>query len=148
MTSIANLLTMTRVMNMGVAPFNIASSVIMITTQRLARRLCTCKEPVKVPEQALVKAGFREEDLNGMWQAYKPGGCERCKDSGYKGRVGIYQVMPISEEIGRIILTHGTAMDIADQAGREGVRTLRQSGLVKVKQRLTSVEEVLGCTNE
>ena len=140
--------TLTRMMNMGVAPFNIASSVILITAQRLARRLCTCKEPVKIPEQALVEAGFLEGDLDGSWQAYKPGGCERCKDSGYKGRVGIYQVMPISEEIGRIILTHGTAMDIADQSAREGVRTLRQSGLVKVKQGLTSVEEVLGCTNE
>ena len=140
--------TLTRMLNMGVAPFNIASAVILITAQRLARRLCTCKEPVKIPEQALVEAGFSENDLDGSWQAYKPGGCELCKDSGYKGRVGIYQVMPISEEIGRIILTHGTAMDIAGQAGRQGVRTLRQSGLVKVKQGLTSVEEVLGCTNE
>ena len=140
--------TLTRMLNMGVAPFNIASAVILITAQRLARRLCTCKEPVKIPEQALVEAGFSENDLDGSWQAYKPGGCERCKDSGYKGRVGIYQVMPISEEIQRIILTHGTAMDIAGQAGRQGVRTLRQSGLVKVKQGLTSVEEVLGCTNE
>ena len=140
--------TLTRMLNMGVAPFNIASAVILITAQRLARRLCTCKEPVKIPEQALVEAGFSENDLDGSWQAYKPGGCERCKDSGYKGRVGIYQVMPISEEIGRIILTHCSAMDIAGQAGREGIRTLRQSGLVKVKQGLTSVEEVLGCTNE
>ena len=140
--------TLTRMLNMGVAPFNIASAVILITAQRLARRLCTCKEPVKIPEQALVEAGFSENDLDGSWQAYKPGGCELCKDSGYKGRVGIYQVMPISEEIGRIILTHGTAMDIAGQAGRQGVRTLRQSGLVKVRQGLTSVDEVLGCTNE
>ena len=140
--------TLTRLLNMGVAPFNIASAVILITAQRLARRLCTCKEPVKIPEQALLEAGFSENDLDGSWQAYKPGGCERCKDSGYKGRVGIYQVMPISEEIGRIILTHCSAMDIAGQAGREGIRTLRQSGLVKVKQGLTSVEEVLGCTNE
>ena len=140
--------TLTRMLNMGVAPFNIASAVILITAQRLARRLCTCKEPVKIPEQALLEAGFSENDLDGSWQAYKPGGCERCKDSGYKGRVGIYQVMPISEEIGRIILTHCSAMDIAGQAGREGIRTLRQSGLVKVKQGLTSVEEVLGCTNE
>ena len=122
-------------MNMGVAPFNIASSVILITAQRLARRLCTGKAPVKIPEQASVEAGFREQNLDGSWQAYKPGGCERCKDSGYKGRVGIYQVMPISEGIGRIILAHGTAMDIADQAGRDGVRTLRQPGLLKVKQR-------------
>ncbi len=140
--------TLTRMMNMGIAPFNIASAVILITSQRLARRLCTCKEPVKIPEQALVEAGFSEADMDGSWQAYKPRGCERCKDSGYKGRVGIYQVMPISEEIGRIILTHGTTIDVADQAGREGVRTLRQSGLVKVKLGLTSVEEVLGCTNE
>ena len=140
--------TLTRMLNMGVAPFNIASAVILITAQRLARRLCACKEPVKIPEQALLEAGFSENDLDGSWQAYKPGGCERCKDSGYKGRVGIYQVMPISEEIGRIILTHCSAMDIAGQAGREGIRTLRLSGLVKVKQGLTSVEEVLGCTNE
>lgn len=96
----------------------------------------------------LVEAGFREDDLDGSWQAHKPVGRERCKGSGYKGRVGIYKVMPISEEIQRIILKHGTAIDIADQAAREGVRTLRQSGLVKVRQGLTSVEEVLGCTNE
>jgi type IV pilus assembly protein PilB len=101
-----------------------------------------------VPDEALLEAGFTEEDLDGSWQPYRPVGCERCKGSGYKGRVGIYQVMPISEEIQRIILKHGTALDIADQAAREGVRTLRQSGLVKVKQGMTTVEEVLGCTNE
>jgi len=140
--------TLTRMMNMGVAAFNIASSVILITAQRLARRLCTCKEVTSVPEEALLEAGFTEEDLDGSWQPYRPVGCDRCKGSGYKGRVGIYQVMPISEEIQRIILKHGTALDIADQAAREGVRTLRQSGLVKVRQGLTSVEEVLGCTNE
>ena len=140
--------TLTRLMNMGVAAFNIASSVILITAQRLARRLCTCKEATSVPNEALLEAGFTEEDLDGSWQPYRPVGCDRCKGSGYKGRVGIYQVMPISEEIQRIILKHGTALDIADQAGREGVRTLRQSGLVKVKQGLTTVEEVLGCTNQ
>ncbi|MFN0161035.1 MAG: type IV-A pilus assembly ATPase PilB [Burkholderiales bacterium] len=140
--------TLTRMMNMGVAAFNIASSVILITAQRLARRLCTCKQATVVPPEALLEAGFKEEDLDGSWQPYKPVGCDRCKGSGYKGRVGIYQVMPISEEIQRIILKHGTALDIADQAAREGVRTLRQSGLVKVKQGLTTVEEVLGCTNE
>jgi type IV pilus assembly protein PilB len=140
--------TLTRMMNMGVAAFNIASSVILITAQRLARRLCTCKEVTSVPEEALLEAGFTEENLDGSWQPYRPVGCDRCKGSGYKGRVGIYQVMPISEEIQRIILKHGTALDIADQAAREGVRTLRQSGLVKVRQGLTSVEEVLGCTNE
>ena len=111
-------------------------------------RLCTRKEPAILPEQVLVEAGFREDDLDGSWQAYKPAGCERYKGSSYKGRGGIHQVMPISEEIQRIILQHGTAIEIVDQAAREDVRTLRQSGLVKAKQGLTSVEKVLGCTNE
>ncbi|WP_228534883.1 type IV-A pilus assembly ATPase PilB [Noviherbaspirillum malthae] len=140
--------TLTRLMNMGVAPFNIASSVIMITAQRLARRLCTCKQPVVIPDEALLEAGFREDELDGTWTPYKPVGCERCSGSGYKGRVGIYQIMPISEDIERIILAHGTAMEIEEQSRRDGVKTLRESGLVKVKQGLTSLEEVLGCTNE
>lgn len=140
--------TLTRMANMGVPAFNIASSVILITAQRLARRLCTCKEPVKLSEDDLLKVGFTEEDLEGSWQPFRPVGCERCKGSGYKGRVGIYQVMPISEDIQRLILDGGNAMQIADQARREGVRDLRQSGLLKVKQGLTSIEEVLGVTNE
>jgi type IV pilus assembly protein PilB len=140
--------TLERLKNMGVAPFNIASSVIMITAQRLARRLCTCKQPVDIPIEALVSAGFTEEDLDGSWQPYGPKGCERCKGSGYKGRLGIYQVMPISEEIARIIMTNGNSMDIAAQAQLEGVRDLRQSGLLKVKQGVTSLTEVLACTNE
>ncbi|HZW13808.1 MAG TPA: type IV-A pilus assembly ATPase PilB [Noviherbaspirillum sp.] len=140
--------TLTRLMNMGVAPFNIASSVIMITAQRLARRLCTCKQTVAIPDEALLEAGFKEEELDGTWLPYKPVGCDRCNGSGYKGRVGIYQIMPISEEIERIILAHGTALEIEEQARRDGVRTLRESGLVKVKQGLTSLEEVLGCTNQ
>jgi type IV pilus assembly protein PilB len=140
--------TLTRLMNMGVAPFNIASSVIMITAQRLARRLCTCKQPTAIPDEALLEAGFKEEELDGTWLPYKAVGCERCNGSGYKGRVGIYQIMPISEEIERIILNHGTALEIEEQSKRDGVRTLRESGLVKVKQGLTSLEEVLGCTNE
>ena len=140
--------TLTRLMNMGVAPFNIASSVIMITAQRLARRLCTCKQTTAIPDDALIEAGFTEDELDGTWVPYKPVGCERCTGSGYKGRVGIYQVMPISEEIERIILTHGTALEIEEQARRDGVRTLREAGLVKVKQGLTSLEEVLSCTNE
>jgi type IV pilus assembly protein PilB len=140
--------TLTRLMNMGVAPFNIASSVIMITAQRLARRLCTCKQPTSVPDQALLDAGYKEEDLDGTWSPYKAVGCERCSGSGYKGRVGIYQIMPITENIERIILNHGTALEIEEQARRDGVKTLRESGLVKVKQGLTSLEEVLGCTNE
>jgi len=140
--------TLERLKNMGVAPFNIASSVIMITAQRLARRLCTCKQPVDIPIEALISAGFKEEDIDGTWQPYGPKGCERCKGSGYKGRLGIYQVMPISEEIARIIMTNGNSMDIAAQAQLEGVRDLRQSGLLKVKQGVTSLTEVLACTNE
>ncbi|HOY00032.1 type IV-A pilus assembly ATPase PilB [Zoogloea sp.] len=140
--------TLERLKNMGVAPFNIASSVIMITAQRLARRLCSCKKPVDIPIEALISAGFNESDLDGSWQPYGPVGCERCKGSGYKGRLGIYQVMPISEEIARIIMTNGNSMDIAAQAQLEGVRDLRQSGLLKVKQGVTSLTEVLACTNE
>jgi len=140
--------TLTRLMNMGVAPFNIASSVIMITAQRLARRLCTCKQTVSIPDETLLEAGFKEEELDGSWVPYKAVGCERCGGSGYKGRVGIYQIMPITEEIERLILAHATALDIEAQARREGVRTLRESGLQKVKQGLTSLEEVLSCTNE
>jgi type IV pilus assembly protein PilB len=115
--------TLTRMMNMGIPTFNIASSVILITAQRLARRLCaTCKAPLDVPRKALVDAGFKAEDLDGTWTPYKPVGCSAC-NNGYKGRVGIYQVMPISEEIQRIILRGGSALDIAQQAGKEGVRT-------------------------
>ena len=116
--------------------------------QRLARRLCpTCKAPLDVPRKALIDAGFKPEDLDGSWTPYKPVGCSAC-NNGYKGRVGIYQVMPISEEIQRIILKGGGALDIAQQAGKEGVRTLRESGLLKVRQGMTSLEEVLSVTNE
>ena len=140
--------TLTRLANMGVQPFNIASSVVLITAQRLARRLCSCKKPVSIPTEALLQAGFAEEDLDGSWQPFGIGGCERCKGSGYKGRLGIYQVMPVSEEIARIIMTNGNSMELAAQAQREGIRDLRQSGLLKVKQGMTSLEEVLATTNE
>lgn len=140
--------TLTRMRNMGIAPFNIASSVILITAQRLARRLCpNCKAPADVPIQTLRDAGFKETDLDGSWKPFRPVGCSAC-NSGYKGRVGIYQVMPISEEIQRIILRDGSALEIAAQSEKEGVRSLRQSGLHKVKLGLTSLEEVLACTNE
>ncbi|WP_294635448.1 type IV-A pilus assembly ATPase PilB [uncultured Aquabacterium sp.] len=140
--------TLTRLMNMGVPPFNIASSVILITAQRLARRLCdNCKALADYPRQALLDAGFKDDDLDGTWKPYRAVGCSAC-NNGYKGRVGIYQVMPISEEIQRIILSQGTAMDIARQAKQEGVRDLRESGLVKVKAGLTSLEEVISVTNE
>ena len=139
--------TLTRMRNMGIAPFNIASSVILITAQRLARRLClNCKATADIPMQALLDAGFKETQLDGSWKPYRPVGCSLC-NNGYKGRVGIYQVMPISEEIQRIILQDGSALDIAAQAEAEGVRSLRQSGLNKVKLGLTSLEEVLAVTN-
>jgi len=140
--------TLVRLDNMGVAPFNIASSVILITAQRLARRLCTCKQPAELSPEALLAAGYAESDLDGSWVPYKAVGCERCKGSGYKGRLGIYQVMPITESMQDMILKHATALDIGREAQRNGVRDLRQSGLLKVKQGMTSLEEVLGCTNE
>ena len=140
--------TLTRLLNMGVAPFNIASSVLLITAQRLARRLCeNCKAPAVYPRDALLKAGFKGEELDGNWKPYRAVGCSACTN-GYKGRLGIYQVMPISEEIQKIILSEGTAMDIAAQAQRENVRDLRQSGLIKVRAGLTTLEEVISVTNE
>ncbi|MDB6002475.1 MAG: type pilus assembly ATPase PilB [Rhizobacter sp.] len=139
--------TLTRLLNMGVAPFNIASSVLLITAQRLARRLCeNCKVPAEYPREAMLKAGFKAEELDGNWRPYRAVGCSAC-NNGYKGRVGLYQVMPITEEIQRIILSEGTAMDIAAQAQREGVRDLRQSGLVKVRLGVTTLEEVIAATN-
>jgi type IV pilus assembly protein PilB len=140
--------TLTRMRNMGIAPFNIASSVILITAQRLARRLCTtCKTPTEIPREAMLTAGFEEKDLEGNWKPYHPVGCSAC-NNGYKGRVGIYQVMPITEALQRVILADGSALDIAKQAEAEGVRSLRQSGLNKVKLGMTSLEEVLAVTNE
>ena len=140
--------TLTRMRNMGIAPFNIASSVILITAQRLARRLCpNCKAPADIPHETLLDAGFKEEDVDGSWTPYRPVGCSMC-NNGYKGRVGIYQVMPITDEIQRIILKDGSALEIAEQAKAEGVNSLRVSGLNKVRLGITSLEEVLGCTNE
>lgn len=142
--------TLTRLLNMGVAPFNIASAVSLITAQRLARRLCKhCKIPLSVPKEALLRVGFIEDDFKEDWQLYghNPDGCELC-NSGYKGRVGIYQVMPVTDAISRIIMKNGTAHDIADQARAEGVNDLRRSGVLKVIQGLTSIEEVEACTNE
>jgi type IV pilus assembly protein PilB len=142
--------TLTRLLNMGVAPFNIASAVSLITAQRLARRLCkSCKVPIDAPKEALLAVGFIEEDFKEKWQLYGPkeGGCEMC-NNGYKGRVGIYQVMPVTDAISRIIMSQGNAIDIADQARAEGVNDLRRSGILKVMQGLTSVAEVEACTNE
>ena len=140
--------TLTRMLNMGVAAFNIAASVLLITAQRLARRLCeNCKAPGDYPKEALLKAGFAEDELDGSWKPFRAVGCSAC-NNGYKGRVGLYQVMPITEEIQRIILAEGSALDIERQARSEGVRDLRQAGLVKVRAGLTSLEEVITVTNQ
>ena len=140
--------TLTRMLNMGVAPFNIAASVILITAQRLARRLCeACKVTAEFPREALLRAGFVEDDLDGSWRPYRAVGCSSC-NNGYKGRVGLYQVMPITEAIQRVILAEGTSVDIADQARREGVRDLRQAGLLKVRAGMTTLEEVIAVTNQ
>ena len=139
--------TLSRMINMGIAPFNIASSVSLIIAQRLARRLCnSCKKPADIPEEALLAEGFKKEDLPGL-KIYKAVGCDQC-DSGYKGRVGIYQVMPISDEMSRIIMAEGNAIQLADQARKEGINDLRQSGLIKVKQGITSLEDVNRVTKE
>ena len=139
--------TLTRLLNMGVAPFNIASSVLLITAQRLARKLCeNCKKPAEYPRDSMLKAGFKPEDLDGNWKPYRAVGCSAC-NNGYKGRVGVYQVMPITEAIQRIILTEGSALDIAKQAEIEGVRDLRQSGLIKVRAGVTTLEEIITVTN-
>jgi len=141
--------TLTRLLNMGVAPFNVASSVILITAQRLARRLCpSCKKPADIPPPALLRAGFTEEDLDGSWLPFAPIGCDHCKGTGYKGRVGVYEVMPISDDMRQLIMRNGNALDIRDQAHKENVRNLRQSGLLKVKSGMTSLEEIEACTND
>jgi type IV pilus assembly protein PilB len=141
--------TLLRLLNMGVAPFNVASSVILITAQRLGRKLCThCKKPKDIPPEALIRAGFSEEELDGSWQPFGAVGCEHCKGTGYKGRIGVYQVMPISDDMRLLIMRNGNAYDIAEQAKREGVRDMRQSGLLKVKQGVMSLEEVEAITNE
>ena len=140
--------TLTRLVDMGVMPYAIATSVSLIIAQRLARRLCdNCKEVRDVPHQALEREGFTAEDIEGGLAIYGPKGCKSCND-GYKGRVGIFQVMEVSEAMGRIIMEGGNAMQIADQAAKEGVVDLRQAGLNKVKEGVTSLEEVNRVTIE
>jgi type IV pilus assembly protein PilB len=139
--------TLTRLANMGVPPYNIASSVNLIIAQRLARRLCNnCKKPVEIPKPALLEEGFREDDLDKI-TLFGPVGCEQCAD-GYKGRVGIYQVMPVSEAMGRIIMENGNAIQLADQARKEGISDLRESGLKKVRDGITSLEEINRVTKD
>jgi len=140
--------TLTRMRNMGIAPFNIASSVMLITAQRLVRQLCIyCKVQADIPRATLMRAGFKPTELDGSWTPFRAQGCSVC-NNGYKGRIGVHQVMPVSDEIQRIILRDGSAMEIAAQAELEGVRSLRQSGLLKVKLGSTSLEEILSCTND
>ena len=139
--------TLTRLANMGVPPFNIASAVILIVAQRLARRLCeSCKQPVKIPKEALLKAGFKPRDVDSL-TIYGPVGCSSCNE-GYKGRVGIYEVMPITEAIGEIIMRDGNELDVQKQMLKEGVSDLRVSALKKVKDGITSLDEVERVTNQ
>jgi type IV pilus assembly protein PilB len=140
--------TLTRLVDMGVKPYAIATSVSLIIAQRLARRLCAhCKQPMEIPKEALLKEGFSEADVAAGMKIFGPKGCESCSD-GYKGRVGIYQVLPITDSIARIILALGSAVDIGEQAAKEGVWDLRRSGLEKVRAGLTSLEEVNSVTTE
>ena len=139
--------TLTRLANMGVPPYNIASAVHLIMAQRLARRLCNkCKKELDIPKEALLKSGFKENQVDGL-KIYGAVGCDQCT-SGYKGRVGIYQVMPVSEEMGRIIMEGGNSMQLEQQAKIEGVADLRESGLKKVADGVTSLEEVDRVTKE
>jgi type IV pilus assembly protein PilB len=140
--------TLTRLVDMGVKPYAIATSVSLIIAQRLARRLCSnCKVPMDVPREALVKEGFQTSDIEAGMRIYAPKGCANCTD-GYKGRVGIYQVMPVTDAIARLILAGGSAVDISDQSAKEGFWDLRRSGLEKVKSGLTSLEEINSVTIE
>ena len=138
--------TISRLMNMGVPAFNVATAVTLIIAQRLARRLCDCKQPADLPNETLLKAGLTEEDIKDL-TIYTANGCSKCNE-GYKGRVGIYQVMPISEDMGRIIMSDGNAIDIADQATKEGIDDLRRSALKKVMAGLTSLEEANRVTQD
>ncbi|MGH8454676.1 MAG: type IV-A pilus assembly ATPase PilB, partial [Nevskiales bacterium] len=137
--------TLTRLLNMGVPAYNIASSVSLIIAQRLGRRLCKfCKRRAEIPAEELIREGFRADEIDSL-ELYEPAGCDQC-NAGYKGRVGIYQVMPVNDAIGRIIMEGGNAIDIADQARKDGVDDLRASGLNKVRQGVTSLAEVNSVT--
>ena len=140
--------TLSRLINMGVPPFNIASAVNLIIAQRLARRLCeNCKTEEKIPKETLIEEGFPQDAIDGNLKLYKAVGCDQC-DKGYKGRVGIYQVMKISEEMGRIIMREGNALELADQAQKEGIADLRQSAIKKAMSGVTSLEEINRVTKD
>ncbi|MBA8882551.1 type IV-A pilus assembly ATPase PilB [Dokdonella fugitiva] len=139
--------TIARLMNMGIAPYNITSSVSLVIAQRLARRLHDCKKPLALPPAALLAEGFTQADIDSGMQLFDAGGCSGCNE-GYKGRTGIYQVMPMTEEIQKIILAGGSALQIAEEARRVGIRDLRQSALLKAKQGLVSLAEINRVTKD
>ena len=140
--------TIARLMNMGIAPYNITSSVTLVIAQRLGRRLCNnCKRPVELPVNALLAEGFTQAQIDAGITLYEAVGCDECTE-GYKGRVGIYQVMPMTEEIQQIVLAGGNAMEISKAAQRSGIRDLRQSALLKVKHGVTSLAEINRVTKD
>lgn len=140
--------TLSRLANMGVPPYNIASAVHLIVAQRLGRRLCPhCKKALDVPKEALKEEGFTDAEVKTGLKIYGPVGCDQCTD-GYKGRVGIYQVMPVSDEMSKIIMEGGNAIELATQADKEGVADLRKSGLRKVKDGVTSLDEINRITKD
>jgi len=139
--------TISRLMNMGIAPYNITSSVSLVIAQRLARRLHECKKPLTLPPAALLAEGFTQADIDAGMQLFDAGGCSGCNE-GYKGRTGIYQVMPMSEEIQKIVLAGGSALQIAEEARRVGIRDLRQSALMKAKQGVVSLAEINRVTKD
>jgi type IV pilus assembly protein PilB len=139
--------TIARLMNMGIAPYNITSSVTLIIAQRLARRLHDCKKPLVLPPAALLAEGFTQAEIDAGLTIYDAVGCDGCNE-GYKGRVGIYQVMPMSEEIQQVVLDGGNAIKIADVARKAGINDLRASALEKVKNGVTSLAEINRVTKD
>jgi len=140
--------SITRMMNMGIAPYNITSAVSLVIAQRLARRLCdNCKRPMQdLPREALLREGFKEEELDDL-KLFEAVGCSQCNE-GYKGRTGIFQVLPINDRISRIILEAGNAIQIAEEAEKDGVKDLRESGLDKAREGITSLEEINRVTKD
>jgi type IV pilus assembly protein PilB len=130
-------------MNMGIEPFLVATSVLMICAQRLARRLCSeCKEETKVPVETLLRIGYTKEEVEGI-TVYKPVGCPRCNETGYKGRVGLFEIMHVTDNSRELILSGATAVELRRQAVEDGMITLRRSGLIKIMNGVTSIEEVI-----
>ena len=139
--------SLTRLENMGIPAYSVAGAVHLVMAQRLARKLCDhCKEPLHIPEQALREAGYAPEDLSG-WRPMGPKGCDKCHQTGYRGRVGLYQVMPVSDAMRETILRGGTSLDLARQSAAEGIMTMRQAGLQRVQEGITSLAEILRVTN-